>query len=108
MDWSDTVAKGVAGMSVSQEAPLRSIGQIADAIAQPVQVSDLDASDPATFWRDVANALTQTYEGNSAAEIAQWLIADRFDRDWDPDEGLDEQTGLPAISAYEEILEIVN
>jgi len=95
-------------MNVRTDAPLRSIGQITSSIAEALQISDLNSTDPASFWRDVATALTQTYEGDSAADIAKWLIAEKFDRDWDPDEALDEETGLPAISAYEEILDIAN
>src|SRR5712692_4994115 len=95
-------------MNVNTEAPLRSIGQIASSIAQALQIPDLNSDDPTSFWRDAATALTQTYEGDSAAEIARWLIFDKFDREWDPDEALDEESGLPAVSAYEEILEIAN
>jgi Protein of unknown function DUF262 len=95
-------------MIAKPEAPLRSIGQIASSIAQALQIPDLSSDDPISFWRDIATALTQTYEGNSAADIAKWLIFDKFDREWDPDEALDEESGLPAISAYEEILEIAN
>jgi Protein of unknown function DUF262 len=95
-------------MNANQEAPLRSIGQIASSIAESLQISDLSSTDPMSFWRDVAVALTQTYEGASPADIAKWLIFDKFDREWDPDEALDEDTGLPSISAYEEILDIAN
>jgi hypothetical protein len=95
-------------MNVNADAPLRSIGQIASSIAESLQISDLRSADPTSFWKDVANALTQTYEGDSAADIARWLIFDKFDREWDPDEAVDEESGLPAISAYEEILDIAN
>jgi hypothetical protein len=95
-------------MNVYPEVAVRSIGQIASAIAQALQLSDLDADDPTAFWQDVANALAGTYQGRTAAEIAKWLIAEQFDRDWDPDEDIDEDAGLPAIAAYEEVLDIVN
>ncbi len=95
-------------MSVNPDAPLRSIGLIASSIAESLQISDLASNDPTSFWKDVATALTQTYEGETAADIAKWLIFEKFDREWDPDEALDEETGVPAISAYEEILDIAN
>jgi hypothetical protein len=40
------------------------------------------------------------------AEIAREIIADRFDREWDPDEFLDEEQVAPALRAYEEVLDI--
>ncbi|HEV2033230.1 MAG TPA: DUF262 domain-containing protein [Candidatus Dormibacteraeota bacterium] len=95
-------------MNVSTDAPLRSVGLIASSIAQALQIPDLSPADPTSFWRDIATALTQTYEGDSPADIARWLIFDKFDREWDPEEAVDEESGLPAISAYEEILEIAN
>ncbi len=94
-------------MNANPDAPLRSIGQIASSIAQSLQISDLNSADPASFWKDVATSLAQTYEGDSAADIAKWLFGE-FQRDWDADEALDEETGLPAISVYEEILDIAN
>lgn len=95
-------------MSVNSEAPLRSIGLIASSIAQVLQIPDLSPDDPTSFWRDIATALSQTYEGDDAAAVAKWLIFDQFDREWDPDEAIDEDTGLPSVSAYEEILDIAN
>jgi hypothetical protein len=95
-------------MSVNSEAPLRSIGLIASSIAQALQIPELSPDDATSFWRDVATALSQTYEGDDAAAIAKWLIFEQFDREWDPDEAIDEGTGLPSISAYEEILDIAN
>jgi len=95
-------------MDAIQEAPLRSVGQVAAAVAEVLDIAALDASEPGAFWQDVAVRLTDTYEGKTAAEIARWIIEERFDRDWDPDETLDEETGLPVVSAYEEILDIAN
>ena len=94
-------------MSSNSDAPLRSIGPIASAIAQSLQISDLSSDDPTPFWKDVATALTKNYEGESAADIAKWLFAE-FQREWDADEALDDETGLPTISVYEEILDIAN
>src|SRR5260370_33134577 len=93
-------------MNANQEAPLRSIGQIASSIAESLQISDLSSADPTSFWRDGATALTHTYEGDTPAEIARWLIFDKFAREWDPDDAVDAETGLRAISPYEEFLDI--
>src|SRR5216683_555630 len=95
-------------MNANPEAPLRSIGQIASSISESLQIPDLSSDDPTSFWKDTATALTQTYEGETAADIARWLIFEVFDREWDPDEAVDDETGLPTISAYEEILDIAN
>jgi Protein of unknown function DUF262 len=95
-------------MNATAEAPLRSIGLIASSIAQALQIPDLSSDDPTSFWRDIATSLTQTFEGDDAAAIAKWLIFDKFDREWDTDEAVDDETGLPTISAYEEILDIAN
>src|SRR5216683_861898 len=95
-------------MNANPEAPLRSIGQIASSISESLQIPDLSSDDPTSFWKDTATALTQTYEGETAADIARWLIFEVFDREWDPEEAVDDETGLPTISAYEEILDIAN
>lgn len=95
-------------MNPVQEMPLRSVGQIAAALAEVLEVESLDQAQPTTFWKDVALRLCGTYEGNTAAEIARWIIEEKFDRDWDSEELLDEQNGLPAVSAYEEVLDIAN
>jgi hypothetical protein len=95
-------------MNANPDAPLRSLGPITSSIAETLQISDLDPDDPTSFWRDVSIALTDTYEGSSASEIAEWLISVKFDRQWDPDEAMDHETGLPTVSTYEEILDIAN
>jgi|HubBroStandDraft_6_1064221.scaffolds.fasta_scaffold00159_32 hypothetical protein len=96
------------GMSAGREVPLRSVGQIASSVAEFLGIATVDPSDPTQFWKDVAVRLTGTYEGQTAADIARWIIEERFDRDWDPEEALDEETGRPAVSAYEEILDIAS
>jgi len=95
-------------MNATADGTLRSIGPIASSIAESLQIPDLSASDPMSFWKDIATALTQTYEGDTASEIAKWLLFDKFDREWDPDEAVDEESGLPSITAYEEVLDIAN
>lgn len=96
-------------MDAIQEGPLRSVGQVAAALAEVLDVGALDQAEPTTFWKDVAILLCETYEGETATEIARWIIEEKFDRDWDPDEAIDEDdTGFPAVSAYEEILDIAN
>ena len=96
------------GMSAGREVPLRSVGQIASSVAEFLGIATLEPSDPTQFWKDVAVRLTDTYEGQTAADIARWIIEERFDRDWDPEEALDDETGRPAVSAYEEILDIAS
>ena len=100
--------QGVPAMTSESDAPLRTLGPITSSIAEALEIADLDADDPASFWRDAAVALADTYEGSSAAEIAKWLLSVKFDRQWDPDEAVDPETGLPTLSTYEELLDIAN
>jgi len=95
-------------MDAVQEAPLRSVGQIAASVAEVLGIAALDPDEPTAFWKDVAVRVADTYEGQTASEIARWIIEEKFDRDWDPDEALDDETGLPAVSTYEELLDIAN
>lgn len=75
-------------------------------IANTLGLSLADVNDVNVFWREVGFRLSGRYSDGTPSEVAKEIIADHFDRDWDPDEFLIEDESLPALRAYEEVLDI--